>query len=256
MFRLGRGRPVIDPFQLASEKGLCLPCGRVIVLLTDFMFKYAMRLLEGVEKVGYYAPASGFAKGRYGGVEVFLTRPYFGAPAAATTLEMLVAGGGRVFVVVGEVGALNPVLRIGDVLVPTWGLREEGVSFHYMPPNYVPKPDRELAGKLFREVRRVKGRRRIRVVKGGVWSIDALFRETRDKVVEYSRIGILGVDMESTALMTVAAYRKVKLAVVAAVSDELYGEEWKKGFSTRKLRRTEKIVVKAALNTITQYGLG
>ncbi|RLE87042.1 MAG: hypothetical protein DRN04_18680 [Thermoprotei archaeon] len=256
MFRLGRGRPVIDPFQLASEKGLCLPCGRVVVLLTDFMFKYAMRLLEDVERVGYYAPASGFAKGRYGGVEVFLTRPYFGAPAVATTLEMLVAGGGRVFVVVGEVGALNPVLRIGDILVPTWGLREEGVSFHYMPPNYVPKPDRELAGKLFWEVRRVKGRRRIRVVKGGVWSTDALFRETKDKVVEYSRIGVLGVDMESTALMTVAAYRKVKLAVVAAVSDELYGEEWRKGFGTGRLRRTEKIVVKAALNTITQYGLG
>ena len=78
--------------------------------------------------------------------------------------------------------------------------------------------------------------------------------ETRDKVVEYSRIGVLGVDMESTALMTVAAYRKVKLAVVAAVSDELYGEEWRKGFGTGKLRRTEKIVVKATLNTITQYG--
>jgi len=254
VFRLGRGRPVIDPFQLASEKGLCLPCSRVVVLLTDFMFKYAMRLLESAERVGYYAPASGFAMGRYGGVEVFLTRPYFGAPAAATTLEMLVAGGGRVFIVVGEVGALNPVLRIGDVLVPTWGLREEGVSFHYMPSNYVPKPDRELASKLFHEVKRVKGKRRIRVFRGGVWSTDALFRETRDKVVEYSRIGVLGVDMESTALMTVAAYRKVKLAVVAAVSDELYGEEWRKGFGTRKLRRTEKIVVKAALNIITQYG--
>ncbi len=254
MFKLGYGKPIINPSRLASGKGLCLPCSRVVMLLTDFMFKHAMRLLEGVKKVRYYAPASGFAKGRYGGVEVFLTRPYFGAPAAATTLEMLVAGGGRVFVVVGEVGALNPVLRIGDVLVPTWGLREEGVSFHYMPPNYVPKPDRELAGKLFREVRRVKGRRKIRVVKRGVWSTDALFRETRDKVVEYSRIGVLGVDMESTALMTVAAYRKVKLAVIAAVSDELYGEEWRKGFGTRKLRRTKKIVVKAALNTITQYG--
>jgi len=254
MFEPGRGTPVIDPFRLASEKSLCLPCSRVVMLLTDFMFKYAMKLLKSVERVEYYAPASEFAKGRYGGVEVFIARPYFGAPAAATTLEMLVAGGGRVFIVVGAVGALSPVLRIGDVLVPTWGLREEGVSFHYMPPNYVPKPDRGLAGKLFREVRGVKDKRRIRVLRGGIWSTDALFRETRDKVVEYSRIGVLGVDMESTALMTVAAYRKVKLAIVAAISDELYGEEWRKGFGTRKLRRTEKMVVKAALNTITQYG--
>jgi len=254
MFEPGQGMPVIDPFRLVSEKGLCLPCNRVVMLLTDFMFKYAMGLLEDVERVEYYAPASGFAKGRYGGVEVFIARPYFGAPAAATTLEMLVAGGGRVFIVVGAVGALSPVLRIGDVLVPTWGLREEGVSFHYMPSNYVPKPDRELASKLFHEVKRIKGKRRIRVFRGGVWSTDALFRETRDKVVEYSKIGVLGVDMESTALITVAAYRKVKLAVVAAVSDELYSEEWRKGFGTRKLRKTEKMVVKAALNTITQYG--
>jgi len=252
MFRIGKGKPVIDPFRMASERGLRVPT-RVVMLLTDFLFRTALRMLEGAEEVKYYAPASRFAKGRYGGVEVFLTRPFFGAPAAVTTLEMLVAGGGRVFVAVGEVGAVNPALRIGDILIPTWGLREEGVSYHYMPPKYVPKPDSELARKLFREVRRVKGRRKIRVFRGGVWSTDAIFRETTDKVKEYSKMGVLGVDMESTALMTVAAYRKVKLAIVAAISDELYGKQWKQGFGTKKLRRTEKITVEATLNTITQY---
>jgi|GEM_PF-6795755 len=53
---------------------------------------------------------------------------------------------------------------------------------------------------------------------------DAIFRETEDKVEEYAKRGILGVKMESSALMTIASFRGVELAVALAVSDELYGE--------------------------------
>ena len=92
------------------------------------------------------------------------------------------------------------------------GVREEGVSFHYISDNsYVPKPDSELAKALYTSTVKLKGRRRVKVVKGGVWATDAIFRETLDKVIEYSSKGVYGVDMESTALMTVAHYRKVKL---------------------------------------------
>jgi len=65
-------------------------------------------------------------------------------------------------------------------------------------------------------------------------------------------MGILGVDMEATALMTVAAYRNVKLAIVMTISVELYGEVWKPGFKTRKLRRTGKIIVNVVLKTVIQ----
>lgn len=251
MFKMGRGKSVIDPYECASEKGLRLPCSRVLLFFTPLLFRIAKNMLENYEKVRYSGIIFRTAKGRYGGKEVFLALPYWGAPAAVAALETLIAGGGKTFIMVSEAGAVNPALRVGDILVPTWGLREEGTSYHYMPPEYVPRPDARLARALFREVKRLKGRKKIRVLQGGIWSTDAIFRETRDKVKEYSRRGILGVDMEATALMTVAAYRSARLAVVTAIFDELYGERWKPGFGTRRLRRTEKIIVEVALRTLT-----
>jgi len=125
-------------------------------------------------------------------------------------------------VVVGRIGAIHPELDIGDVLIPTWGLREEGVSFHYIPdPGYTPIPDTELAETLYKQATVLVKRRRINIVKGGVWTTDAIFRETLDKVIEYSQRGVYGVDMESTALMTVAKYRGIKLAIISSVSDKL-----------------------------------
>ena len=59
--------------------------------------------------------------------------------------------------------------------------------------------------------------------------------------------------MESTALMVIARYRGVKLAIIAAVSDELrHDGTWMRGFNTRKLSLTENLIVKAALNAITE----
>jgi len=102
-----------------------------------------------------------------------LKRLYFGAPAATMALEALIAAGGRSFVVIGGAGSINPRLRIGDVLIPTWGVREECTSYHYAPPDHMPKPSTRLANMLYEELKKLKGMRKFRVVKGGIWSIDA-----------------------------------------------------------------------------------
>jgi nucleoside phosphorylase len=69
-----------------------------------------------------------------------------------------------------------------------------------------------------------------RFAAGKVWTTDALFRETRKKVGRYSAKGLLAVDMEMSALLTVAAYRKVPLGGLMVVSDELGTLKWKTGF--------------------------
>ncbi|ADT84227.1 hypothetical protein TERMP_01251 [Thermococcus barophilus MP] len=71
-----------------------------------------------------------------------------------------------------------------------------------------------------------------------------------NKVRDYSSRGILGVEMEASALMSVASFRGVDLAVALAVSDELYKGKWNPGFGSKKLKRTERLLVKAALETL------
>jgi len=58
---------------------------------------------------------------------------YIGAPATIMALELMIALGLRRCIVIGYAGAINPRLRMTDILLPTWGIREEGTSYHYFP---------------------------------------------------------------------------------------------------------------------------
>jgi len=88
-----------------------------------------------------------------------------------------------------------------------------------MPPKYIPRPSEGLLSMLEEEVKHQIGRKLISVFKGGVWTTDAPFRETEDKVREYAKRG-------------------------------LCGGEWNVGFGSEGLRRAEKLLVKSALEVL------
>ena len=253
IFKFGYGKPIIDPYEILRDRGRVLCSERVVLALVPRLFTRLKNALENVKPVKLSRSLLKSYAGAYRGKEVVAALLFPGSPLAVAALEVLAAMGGRVFVAIGYVGAINPILSIGDVLIPTWGLREEGTSFHYVPDaSYVPRPDSGLVEALYKHAVKLKRKRRIKVVKGGIWTTDAVCRETLDKVTEYSSREIYGVDMESTALMTVANYRNVKLAAIAAVSDELHHDgKWVGGFNTRKLKLTENLVVRASLDAIT-----
>ena len=256
LFRLGRGEPIVDPWKyFVSDKPL--PSNRVVMVFTSRLLNVAKRTLRNVNRLrrGELIAVKEGIVGEFDGEKVIVVLPYIGAPASVMVLETLIVNGGKVFIALGLAGAIKRSIRIGDVVIPTWGIREEGTSYHYMPPEYVPRPDDELANALYDEILNIGKYMKINVVKGGVWSIDAPSRETRDKVIKFSRRGVLAVDMESTALMTVAKYYGVKLAVVLAISDELYGKGWRHGFKSRRLIKAEKVIMEATLRVLTRSDL-
>ena len=77
-------------------------------------------------------------------------------------------------------------------------------------------------------------------LKGEVWTTDAPYRETPEKIEFYQKRGVLAVEMELSALMTLALYREVKLGGLLVVSDELFDLKWHTGFSNPKLKRTSR----------------
>ena len=65
---------------------------------------------------------------------------------------------------------------------------------------------------------------------GAIWSTDAIYRETRQKVKYFQRQDAIAVEMEISALFTVAKFRGVDMAAMAVVSDELASFKWRPGF--------------------------
>jgi uridine phosphorylase len=173
----------------------------------------------------------------YSNSTFFLAGPAVGAPMAVICLEKLIALGAARIVVYGWCGALNPSLAAGELFVPTGGLSEEGTSVHYQSP--IPWSSDflhlQLVDALTREGYQPK--------QGPIWTTDAVYRETREKVERYSDQGILAVDMEYTALCSVAAFRRVNLAAVMLVSDELFHREWTPRFQHKKFRSESRRVL-------------
>jgi nucleoside phosphorylase len=157
-----------------------------------------------------------------------LTGPFLGAPQAAIVMEKLIALGAERICVFGWCGSLQPDLRIGDIVVPLHAISEEGTSQHYPVGNLNTGTDQSLN----RILERALEREGLPFRKGVVWTTDAPYRETVPKVKTYQEKGLLAVEMEMSALMTLAAYRSVKVSGLLVVSDELFDLKWHRGFSS------------------------
>lgn len=164
-------------------------------------------------------------EGLAGDVPVAIARSQIGAPAAAILMEEMAARGVRGFLAFGACGSLRDDLRIGDVVLPAFAYPDEGTSRHYGAPKR-PRPDiglrKALAGTC--AVRDVPFR------EGGVWTMDAPYRESWSRARTLARRGVLAVDMEASALYAVARVRNLRAASLMVVSDELGGDGWNPGF--------------------------
>jgi purine-nucleoside phosphorylase len=155
-----------------------------------------------------------------------LCGPFLGAPQAVMGMEKLIALGACRIWVLGWCGSLRSDLKVGDLVIPTDAVSEEGTSQHYPIGEKKAGSDPELT-RILGEALVHEGR----VYRGGtVWTTDAPYRETPSKVLAYGSKGILAVEMELSALMTLSAYRSVRLAGLLVVSDELADLKWRPGF--------------------------
>ena len=171
-----------------------------------------------------------------------------GSPQAALVLERLIAMGARKVVAFGCCGSLQPTLKTGDLVIPTHALSEEGTSVHYpLPAGLQAKADERVTQSLMK----ICMEKNSPWVAGRVWTTDAIFRETRGKVARYGQMDVLAVEMEMSALFTVAVYRQISLGGLLVVSDELAGSKWKTGFLNPFFwlasRKAAKAVVSACL---------
>jgi len=171
------------------------------------------------------------------GPAITLAGPFMGAPHAVIGLEKLIVLGARRILVLGWCGSLQPDLTIGDLIIPDRAISEEGTSQHYPLPNGVLKSDSRLNRML--EIS-MEGQG-LTFTKGEIWTIDAIYRETSEKVKAYREKGALAVEMEISALLTVAAYRSVSLAGLLVVSDELFDLKWRPGFSNPLLEKNTRL---------------
>ncbi len=148
--------------------------------------------------------------------------PGVGAPIAAGLLEEAIAFGCKKFIVCGGCGVLKRDLFVGKLIVVKSALRDEGVSFHYLPPSREVLFDSLIVNRI-EETLTQKG---IPFISGKTWTTDAPYRETSAIIDARAQEGCLTVEMEAAALQAVAQYRKVALGQILYAGDDLSGDHW------------------------------
>jgi uridine phosphorylase len=248
---------VIEPRKGAREKSLPPDC---LMVFTPQDKELICQCFEEPPSSMHKLFLVDVVQGSFNGQDVAIVGPMLGAPQAILALEKLIALGVRRVLAFGWCGSLQHHVRIGDVVIPTGALSEEGTSAHY------PLPDGAQCGPSGLLLRLLKGvltpgrnmgeaggqsGNGLKVHRGRVWSIDAPYRESIQKVLRYQGEGILAVDMETSALFTVARFRGIDLAAILVVSDELSSLHWVHGFKDPRFLDTRMQLVRAVLQTIS-----
>ena len=151
-----------------------------------------------------------------------VVNPGIGAPMATLTLEVMIALGCRKFMVCGSCGVLKSEIKDGVIIIPARALRDEGTSYHYLPPSRTVEMNPSVVEKLVG----VLQKHHVQYETGKTWTMDAIYRETKGKIRQRKEEGCIAVEMECAALLSVAKFRNVLLGEYITASDDISGDEW------------------------------
>ncbi len=139
-----------------------------------------------------------------------------GASFAVLIAEELFASGCRLLISVTSAGQIVAAGTPPYFVLIDRALRDEGTSYHYLPAApYAHVPDNLLV--LVENL--LAGSQR--VVRGGVWTTDAPFRETEEAIAFARSQGLLAVEMEAAALYALAQAKTFSIICFAHVTNQM-----------------------------------
>ena len=148
--------------------------------------------------------------------------PSIGGPMAAGLLEEMIAWGCKKFIACGGCGVLEKEIAVGHLILVTSAVRDEGVSYHYLPPAREVLADESVIQALAQTMDRLG----VSYRRGKTWTTDAPYRETAAKVALRRQEGCVTVEMEAASFLAVAEFRSVPFGQVLYGGDDLSGAEW------------------------------
>ncbi len=151
------------------------------------------------------------------GLELGIIGYAVGAPFAVLVAEELSASGCQLIINVTSSGQILPGKDPPFFVLVEKALRDEGTSYHYLPPSDFASVD----DKLLRLLDGAFSNLATPVYRGATWTTDAPFRETEHAIRHARMLGILAVEMEAAALYAFAQARSRPVVCFAHVTNRM-----------------------------------
>jgi len=182
----------------------------LLVNFEDYLHMFASWFnvpIHGLEKPMPNATAEGITIIDFG----------MGSPNAATVMDLLGAILPKAALFLGKCGGLKKKNSIGDLILPIAGIRGEGTSNDYFPPEVPALPAFNLQKAISTTIRnhdRDYWTGTVYTTNRRVWEHDETFKE-------YLRqIRAMAVDMETATLFSAGFYNEIPTGALLLVSDQ------------------------------------
>jgi uridine phosphorylase len=174
------------------------------------------------------------ATGTYEGTPVSVTSTGIGSPSAAIAIEELARAGAETFIRVGSCGAIQPEMDVGDLVITTGAVRQEGTSKEYVREDYPAVADREVVSALVAAAERLGYDYHV----GLTMSADSFYAGqgrpgfggfraagSESLVDELRAANVKNIEMEAAALLTIAGIYDLRAGAVCSVyANRITGE--------------------------------
>ncbi len=190
-------------------------------------------------------------QGQYQGETITVCSTGVGAPSAIIAMEELALCGAKYVVRVGSAGALQNGIDLGELIIAEGAVRDEGGSRAYVEPTFPAFADRGLLNGLADYCQQSKVKSHFGVVR----SHDSFYRDDEEDIcAKWHAKGVLGADMETSALYTVGRLRGIKVASILN-NVVLYQQDVQEGVnqyvnSETVMMQGEHTAAKAALHAL------
>ncbi|MFB6300952.1 MAG: nucleoside phosphorylase [Halobacteriales archaeon] len=172
--------------------------------------------------------------GSHDGTPISVTSTGIGSPSAAIAVEELARIGAETFIRVGSCGAIQPEIDLGDLVITTGAVRQEGTSDEYVREDYPATADHEVVSALIAAAERLGYDYHVGVSmsadsfypgqgRPGFEGFEAAGSETL--IEELRSANVMNIEMEASAILTLAnLYGRRAGAVCTVYADRSIGE--------------------------------
>jgi len=157
--------------------------------------------------------------GKYKGREVSIQGSGMGIPSISIySNELMMFYGVKTLIRIGSCGSIQPDIKVRDIILASTASTDSSVNkLRFKGMDYSPTADFDLLKKAYDCAQE----RKIAVRVGNILSSDTFYNEDPDEWKLWAKYKVLAIEMEATALYTLAARHGCRALCVLTVSDSL-----------------------------------
>jgi DeoD family purine-nucleoside phosphorylase len=170
-----------------------------------------------------------------------------GSPSTAIVLEELANLGGKVFIRVGSAGGIDPKLDVGNVVIATGSIRDDGTSPLYLRSSFPAVPNFDVLEAMITVGKKINEN----IEYGVVIAEDAFYIPySTEEMERFVKSGVKAIEMESGCVFIVSQYRNVKAGAIFALDGNVALNKIKPEGAEEIYKKGETVAIQIGLESL------